>query len=52
MRYLAKRVERICDELYRLRIVQRIPLTDLICKKGTYIRPKQQMPATPAVDVV
>ena len=44
MRYLAKRVERICDELYRLRIVQRIPLTDLICKKGTYIAPKRQMP--------
>ena len=24
MRYLAKRVERICDELYRLRLVQRM----------------------------
>ena len=47
MRYLAKRVERICDELYRLRIVQRIPLTDLICKKGTYIRPEAADAATP-----
>ena len=47
MRYLDKRVERICDELYRLRIVQRIPLTDLICKKGTYIRPEAADAATP-----
>ena len=47
MRYLAKRVERICDELYRLRIVQRIPLTDLICKKGTYIRPEAADAAAP-----
>lgn len=28
MRYLAKRVERICDELYRLRIVQRMEWTE------------------------
>ena len=47
MRYLAKRVERICDELYRLRIVQRIPLTDLICKKGMYIRPEAADAAAP-----
>ena len=47
MRYLDKRVERICDELYRLRIVQRIPLTDLICKKGTYIRPEAADAAAP-----
>ena len=51
MRYLAKRVERICDELYRLRIVQRIPLTDLICKKGTYI-PRSSRCRYAAVDVV
>ena len=28
MRYLDKRVERICDELYRLRIVQRMEWTE------------------------
>ena len=28
MRYLSKRVERICDELYRLRIVQRMEWTE------------------------
>ena len=43
--------ERICDELYRLRIVQRIPLTNLICKKGTYIRPNSRRRYA-AVDVV
>ena len=48
MRYLAKRVERICDELYRLRIVQRIPLTDLICKYP----PRSSRCRCAAVDVV
>ena len=51
MRYLAKRVERICDELYRLRIVQRIPLTDLICKKG-HVYPPRSRCRYAAVDVV
>lgn len=41
MQFLDKRIQGICDELKRLSIRQRVPLTGWMMKKGAYIHPQE-----------
>lgn len=40
MKYIDKRIGVICDQLKKLAIVQKIPIENLIYKKGNYINPE------------
>ena len=41
MRYLDKRAQVICDELKKLSVRQKQPLTGWMCKKGCFMRPEE-----------
>lgn len=40
MEFIDKRIGVICDQLKKMAVVQRIPVEDLVYKKGNYLRPQ------------